>query len=131
LHDLEPEEVQRKFSARKNFVDFIGPVLDDMVAGRIGLIEARERVFLHCLVSHPDYLENISYIEKGRTIKVQLARNLMRSARESLEYEPLPGRLALLARLEAELAATLAAEAAEAVPVGGSEAGRRGRPPGS
>lgn len=82
---LEPEEVRERIKNRHDFSTFADGIVSQLVHGSIGLQQARDRVMYFCLAHYPDYLNHVQIIEPGHSLKVKLARCLLRYARDQEE----------------------------------------------
>jgi hypothetical protein len=76
----------------------------ELARGETGLHDATNRLFYYCLQNYPEHLECVMYAERGRSIKMSIAHNLVRPFRAPRvpEYEG-PGMAEAAARLEQEL----------------------------
>ena len=74
----ETERLQDQRQMRERFVGFSEELIAALIARRMGLIEARERLLFYCLGQYPQHLERVGMFEEGASLREKLARNLLR-----------------------------------------------------
>jgi hypothetical protein len=112
----ETHELDEAIGDRKHFQRFVREALLQLERGECDLATAADRVFYFCLHHNPRYLEYVATYESGKTIRLQVAQNLIRDfldrkgragagpaldaviARLQLEYAHLPGAEAFAAQ---------------------------------
>ncbi len=91
LREMSDAEVLRRMQTRQAFADFSDAVIVELAAGRVTLRQARNQVMYYCLAHYPEYLNHVQTILQGRSVKLNLARCLVRFVREydnpDMEFE--------------------------------------------
>jgi hypothetical protein len=67
---------------RRHAARFIRQALLDLERGACSLAAAADRVFYFSLHNHPRHLEYVAAYEDGKTIRLQVAQNLLREFRD-------------------------------------------------
>lgn len=97
-------DLRRRQEERRQFAEFAKRITENLCAGLLPLSEATEQIYYYCLTHYTTHLQNVALHEDGRTLREQLARNLMEELRLIRDDRPDDHALAeIIARLEAEL----------------------------
>jgi hypothetical protein len=100
----DEKEVAQRIKNRGAFAAFTNKTIAQMVRGELSLQAARDQLLYYCMAHYPEYLHHIQIIERGHTLRQQVAICLVRFVRNFQDLE-IEGELApgVLASLETEL----------------------------
>lgn len=95
------QDMAEKANRRVRFKEFENAVVAELGLQECSLQDAVQRIFYYSLYQYPEYLGNVGFAECGATIKIKIAKNVVRGFRIADERHGT--HAALIARLEAEL----------------------------
>ncbi len=97
------QELDDQAERRKHFVQFEQALCQQFERQEISLGEWVDRLFYYSLNHYPEHLEHVAMAERGATIKVKLAENLLRGFRVSEAVTNGQAYAPIIARVEGEL----------------------------